>query len=223
VSGTVAFYENIAAQDAAQYGVPVGLFENQIQQESGFNPDPSTGVPGGGIAQIEAQTAADPGYGLSPVDPDNPEQSLQFAAQYDAALYQQTGSWTGALQAYGTTANGDAPNLASQANAIDNGAISNTAYIPDALGNGAQVNAGINNDLASQAGGQGIPNLVNPNSPSIVSQVESAITGAVTKYGADTLVIILGGLLIVGAFVIWGAQIIGGAKSQVSSIKKAYS
>jgi hypothetical protein len=98
-----SIYSELAAQDAQTYGVPTNLFLAQIQQESSFNPDPSGGVSGGGIAQIQPATANNPGYGLSSVNPLDPTAALAFAAQYDAALYQANGdNWVTALQKYGT-------------------------------------------------------------------------------------------------------------------------
>jgi hypothetical protein len=107
------------AQAAAQqYGVPVNLFEQQIGVESGYNPNAINALGDEGIAQINPATAADPGYGVSPIsNPLDPSQALPFAAQYDAALYAKTGSWVNALQAYGTTAiaAGSQPTAAQQA------------------------------------------------------------------------------------------------------------
>lgn len=91
------------AQAASQYGVPDDLLYDQIAAESNFNPNavnPSSGATG--IAQILPTTAANPGYGIASVDPNDPAASINFAAQYDAALYNQTGSWTSALESYGT-------------------------------------------------------------------------------------------------------------------------
>lgn len=117
MSGSQSYYEGLAAQDAVQYGVPQQLFIDQINAESGFNPNPNTGVPNGGIAQFISTTAAQ--FGLN--DPaSNPEQSLADAAQYDAQLYQKDNySWQAALQSYGTTANGNAPALNTEAAAYD--------------------------------------------------------------------------------------------------------
>jgi hypothetical protein len=103
--GTSA-YTPLIEQSAAQYGVPAAVLYWQLNQESGLNPDAAPSSTGAvGIAQILPSTAADPGYGVTPIsDPSDPNQAIPFAAAYDAALYQQTGSWTGALTRYGTLA-----------------------------------------------------------------------------------------------------------------------
>lgn len=112
-----------AATDAAnQYGVPVSLFLGQIQQESSFNPNAQNG-PASGIAQFMPGTAAQ--FGINPYDP---VASLNAAAQYDAQLYAQTGSWSGALQRYGTVpASGvltpSQQTLLSQAQSLDQGGV----------------------------------------------------------------------------------------------------
>lgn len=109
------------AVDAAnRYGIPPDLFLRQINQESGFNPaayNPSSGATG--VAQIVPSTAANPGYGISPVDPNDPMASLDFAAHYDSVLYGKTGSYTGMLNSYGTGTNNPAGDIAT---ALDGGA-----------------------------------------------------------------------------------------------------
>jgi hypothetical protein len=96
---TIAELQAYAAQEAAQYGVPQSLFLWQIGQESSWNVNAQNGN-ATGIAQIMPATAQQ--YGVNPSDP---YQSIAFAAQYDAQLYNQTGSWQGALTKYGTLAN----------------------------------------------------------------------------------------------------------------------
>ncbi len=92
-----------AAASAARYGVPPDLFMWQINQESGFNPNPPCAsslqcVIGGGIAQFQIGTAAQ--YGLT--NRTDPYASLDAAAHYDADLFANTGDWLKALGAYGT-------------------------------------------------------------------------------------------------------------------------
>ena len=93
--------------------MPVNLFLAQIQGESGFNPNVGTSQAGAeGIAQFKPATAA--GLGIDPLDP---AQALQGAAQYDAQLYQQNGnSWVGTLSSYSgglTPVNPGNPNYAT--------------------------------------------------------------------------------------------------------------
>ena len=87
---------------AIAYGVDPDIFERQINQESGFNPSAfNFGSGARGIAQIMPATAADPGYGVGPVDPNDPTDSLRFAAQYMKAMLDQTGgNYLQALAAY---------------------------------------------------------------------------------------------------------------------------
>lgn len=88
---------SISAAEQA-YGLPSGLLSAQLNAESGFNPtayNPASGA--SGIAQFIPSTASQ--FNINPLDP---LQSINAAAQYDAQLYQKTGSWVGALQLYGT-------------------------------------------------------------------------------------------------------------------------
>lgn len=97
-------YSPYATQMAQQYGVPTNLFLWQIGQESSWDPNAHNSTPGStatGLGQFINSTAQSFG-----IDPTNPYQSLQAAAQYDAQLYNQTGSWPAAMQAYGTTSGG---------------------------------------------------------------------------------------------------------------------
>lgn len=96
---TTADYQATAAAAAQANGVPVPLFLWQIGQESSWNPNAMNGN-AAGIAQFMPSTAKS--FGINPLDPTS---SLNAAAQYDAQLYKQTGSWQGALTSYGTLAN----------------------------------------------------------------------------------------------------------------------
>jgi type IV secretory pathway VirB6-like protein len=85
-----------ATQAAQQYGVPTDLFLSQIQGESSFNPNIGCNKVGAcGIAQFLPGTAQQ--FGVNTSDPTS---SLYGAAQYDAQLFQQYGSWTTALTKY---------------------------------------------------------------------------------------------------------------------------
>ena len=85
----------IAEQDATNAGINPTYFVRQINLESGFNPNAVS--PGGaeGIAQFEPSTAA--GLGINPFDP---IQALQAAAQMMARYYHQYGDYAKALAAY---------------------------------------------------------------------------------------------------------------------------
>jgi soluble lytic murein transglycosylase-like protein len=89
-------YVALAQADALAAGIPPDLFVRQINQESGFNPDSLSPAGAEGIAQFMPDTAGEMG-----IDPWNPVQSLQAAAQYMAAknrLY--NGDYTKALASY---------------------------------------------------------------------------------------------------------------------------
>lgn len=88
-------YGPLAASAAAKYGVPVGMFEAQIKQESGFNPNALSSAGARGIAQFMPATAA--GYGINP---DDPNQALPAAAKMMAGLYNKYHDWGLALAAY---------------------------------------------------------------------------------------------------------------------------
>src|SRR4051812_12180397 len=86
----------VAAADARRYGIPVNVFERQIQQESGFNPNARSSAGAEGIAQFMPATAR--GFGLK--DPFDPVASLDAAARYDSNLLHKYGSLAAALSAY---------------------------------------------------------------------------------------------------------------------------
>jgi hypothetical protein len=83
------------AREAAQrVGLDPDIFERQIQQESGFNPNAESGAGAIGIAQIV------PAFHPS-VDPRDPEASLDYAAQWMADLLRTySGRYDLALSAY---------------------------------------------------------------------------------------------------------------------------
>jgi hypothetical protein len=84
-----------ARQAAARYGLDPDLFERQIQQESGFNPNAKSPAGAQGIAQFMPGTAA----GLG-VDPMHPYEALDAAAKLDAQNLQRFGSVDKMLAAY---------------------------------------------------------------------------------------------------------------------------
>jgi hypothetical protein len=115
---TLSELQAYAAQVAQQNGVPTNLFLWQIGQESSWNPNAQNGN-ATGIAQFMPTTAAQFG-----IDPTNPYQSLSAAAQYDAQLYNQTGSWQGALTKYGTLANVPSSVMTAFQNALSGSGVS---------------------------------------------------------------------------------------------------
>lgn len=90
------------AIQAAEYinGIPAGMLERLLWQESRYREDIITGrvrspVGALGIAQFMPATAAEMG-----IDPLNPEQAIPAAGRYLAQLYRRFGTWEQALAAY---------------------------------------------------------------------------------------------------------------------------
>lgn len=94
-------YHQLARQDATNNGISADLFEKQINQESGFNPNAVSPMGAIGIAQIMPDTAA--GWH---VDPHDPVASLSAAASAMAQYQLRYQSYAKALAAYnaGTSA-----------------------------------------------------------------------------------------------------------------------
>jgi soluble lytic murein transglycosylase-like protein len=90
-----ASYITLAEQDAAQAGIPPSLFVRQMQVESGFNPNAESPAGAEGIAQFMPATARALG-----INPWNPEQALEAAAQVMAGYTRHYGSYGMALAAY---------------------------------------------------------------------------------------------------------------------------
>jgi len=88
-------YRAIAFQDALHAGIDPNAFVRQIQQESGFNPTAKSPAGAIGIAQFEPSTAA--GLGINPL---NPTQALQGAANLMSRYVKQYGGEAEALAAY---------------------------------------------------------------------------------------------------------------------------
>lgn len=75
-------YVAMAREAARHYGIPEDLFCAQIQAESGWDPNAVSSAGAQGIAQFMPDTAASFG-----IDPFNPAEALEAAAQYDRSLY----------------------------------------------------------------------------------------------------------------------------------------
>lgn len=88
-------YHALARADATNVGISADLFERQINQESGFNPDAMSSAGAVGIAQIMKSTAA--GWN---VDPHDPVASLKAAANAMAWYVNHYGSYEKGLAAY---------------------------------------------------------------------------------------------------------------------------
>jgi len=88
-------YKTMAWNDAIKAGISPQLFVNQIQVESGFNPQAQSYAGAIGIAQILPSTAA--GWN---VDPWDPVASLKAAANAMAWYQNKYGSYEKALACY---------------------------------------------------------------------------------------------------------------------------
>lgn len=88
-------YRRLARLYARRAGLDENIFERQIGQESGFNPNAVSPAGALGIAQIMPATAK--GWG---VDPRNPRAALRAAAENMAKYVKQYGSYRNALIAY---------------------------------------------------------------------------------------------------------------------------
>jgi hypothetical protein len=88
-------YVAIAQQAALAAGISPVYFVRQINQESGFNPNAVSVTDAEGIAQFEPYTAA--GLGINPWDP---TQALNGAAQLMGRYYRQYGDYAKALGSY---------------------------------------------------------------------------------------------------------------------------
>ncbi len=86
-------YRAMARQAAVKYGIDPNIFERQIQQESGFDPNAKSPAGAVGIAQIMPQFHP----GVNPLDP---EASLEYAAKLMAGYVKKYGNYVVALAAY---------------------------------------------------------------------------------------------------------------------------
>lgn len=77
------------------YGLPAGMLRRVAWQESRFDPAAISPAGAVGLMQFMPSTAAYLGF-----DPNDPKASIYAAAKYLRGLYNQTGSWTGALASY---------------------------------------------------------------------------------------------------------------------------
>jgi soluble lytic murein transglycosylase-like protein len=88
-------YRSMAYNDALDAGIDPQLFVNQINEESGFNPNAISPMGAEGIAQIMPSTAQ--GWGVNPLyAPD----ALQAAAQHMSWYQNHYGSFEKALVCY---------------------------------------------------------------------------------------------------------------------------
>lgn len=80
-ASSIAYYQNLARQDALKWGIPPDYYVRQIQQESHFDPNAVSFAGAIGIAQFEPETAAEYHF-----DPHDPVQSLDGGAHFMSDL-----------------------------------------------------------------------------------------------------------------------------------------
>ena len=80
-----------AAYHANRTGIPVNDVLRQINAESAFNPNIVSPKGAQGLMQIMPATARDPGYGVTPLRNNSPEENIRFGTDYQAALLRQNG------------------------------------------------------------------------------------------------------------------------------------
>jgi len=88
-------YVQTIEQSAASSGIPASLLSALLFHESGFEPNAVSSAGAEGIAQFMPSTAA--GMGINPLDP---TQAIQGAAQLLGSYTRQFGSYADALAAY---------------------------------------------------------------------------------------------------------------------------
>lgn len=118
-----------ARKAAARYGLDPYIFQRQIQQESGFNPNARSGAGALGIAQIMPGTAK--GWGVDPLDP---HAALNAAAKNMASYVKKYGGYENALRAYNA-----GPGAIERSKGFSEtnhyvATILNTGRVPDGLG-----------------------------------------------------------------------------------------
>lgn len=71
-------YDGLVSAAAQRYGIDPALLHGLIQQESGFDPNATSGAGATGLCQLMPSTAA----GLGVTDPTDPAQSIDAGARY---------------------------------------------------------------------------------------------------------------------------------------------
>ncbi|NVZ08032.1 transglycosylase SLT domain-containing protein [Allochromatium humboldtianum] len=93
--------QGAAVYHATRAGLPPELFLSLVQQESGWNPTARSNKGAWGLGQIMPETARQPGFGVTPVRNNTPEENLRFSADYlKAMLARYDGNVPLALAAY---------------------------------------------------------------------------------------------------------------------------
>lgn len=210
---STADLQAIGQQAAAQYGVPWPILQAQIQGESSWNPNVGCNSRGAcGIAQFLPGTAAT--YGVNVNDTTS---SLYGAAQYDAALYQQKGSWVGALTAYsgGLTA-ADPKSYAGAfqaAQAADAGGVTPVATNPGTVPGSPTVTA-----IGSTITSQPFATAWNFVQGTLVGQLQQATARTLTMAQAPLSLILMLMVIVCGIGTTYGRMSVQELSSRVGRI-----
>lgn len=96
-------YYELVIDKAKQYGIPVEYALKWVNQESRFDESAVSEDGAVGLTQVLPSTAAKPGYGVEPMDPElltDPEANVDFGMRYLKAMHDRTGDWSLAFAAY---------------------------------------------------------------------------------------------------------------------------
>ncbi len=103
MSNAIDLFNRIGQVDdtAAELGIRPELLHSVLRQESGGNPNALSPKGAQGLMQVMPATARDPGFGVKPFNPANPEENLRGGASYlKAMLDRYPGDEAKALAAY---------------------------------------------------------------------------------------------------------------------------
>ena len=93
--------QGAAVYHATRAGLPPELFLSLVQQESGWNTGARSNKGASGLGQLMPGTAGDPGFGVTPLRNNTPEENLRLSADYlKAMLVRYNGNVPLALAAY---------------------------------------------------------------------------------------------------------------------------
>lgn len=93
-------FQQYADQMATQFGLRPELFRAVVQQESAWKQGAVSPKGAQGLGQVMPATAADPGYGIPPLQNNTWQENLRFSAQYLSKMTELAGSEELGLAAY---------------------------------------------------------------------------------------------------------------------------
>ena len=209
-----------AASLQAQYpNLPAGLLEAQAAQEGGVNLATGAAITNRsghtGLAQTSASTAADPGYGVTPLaNSQDASSSLNFMAAYDSALITRYGSADAGLShysggAYTATSLGVGSSLADPFA----GGASNT----NSAGVDTSTMAGLTPAQTAAAGANvaaGTAELGVPSPSAIVAKAQ----GAIAEYFVRGAVLVLGFIFVAAGLMMFRNPVSDAVKGAAKAI-----